>query len=159
MQFAITEIFQNNEKSTVKLFFNLKTQALAMFNRLLITYPAEVVQFIASNMNIEDFLITYVLNMDFISSEKARRINAFAILIMFDYVPQDVIMRLFEQMMRQIVPEVTHEVERKNMPQKANPEISMRRDVYSARKAELRTKQLYENVDLLSFFKHKIQVS
>ncbi len=132
---------------------------MALFNRLLITNTAEVVQFIASNMNIEDFLLTYILNMDFISSEKARRINAFAILIMFDYVPQDAIVRLFEQMMRQIVPEVTHEIEKKTMPQKNNPEISMRREVYSARKAELRTKQLYENVDLLSFFKHKIQVS
>ena len=132
---------------------------MALFNRLLITNTAEVVQFIACNMNIEDFLLTYILNMDFISSEKARRINAFAILIMFDYVPQDTIMRLFEQMMRQIVPEVTHEVEKKAMPQKNNPEISMRREVYSARKAELRTKQLYENIDLLSFFKHKIQVS
>jgi len=131
---------------------------VALFNRLLITHPTEVVQFIANNMSLEDFLITYVLNMDFISSEKAKRINAFAILILFDYVPHDAIMRLFEQLMRQILPEVTHEVEKKNVPQKSNPEFSMRRDVFSARKAELRTKQLYENVDLLSFFKHKIQV-
>lgn len=107
---------------------------------------------------IETFVQTFLLNMNFISSEKVRRLNAFAILVLLNNLPANLSTHYFEQFMRHVVFEVKSEKFR--VSNQNNGKIHDFRDIesFSKRKGALREKQLYHDIQLDTFFKTQISV-
>lgn len=99
--------------------------------------------------------------MDFISSSKATRVNALALLTILPKYPYQIILNHFERIMKAILPEVMKDVDKKQ----GNPGHGFaktaarqnRMQDWSTRKGQNREQQLYDEVDLLNYFKQNVQ--
>lgn len=101
--------------------------------------------------------------MDFISSVKASRINAFALLTILLKYPYQIILNHFERIMNVVVPEVSKDVDKQQGQgghkfQKTAQRQNRMLD-FSTRKGQNREQQLYDDVNLLGYFKQNVQVS
>ena len=101
--------------------------------------------------------------MDFISSVKASRINAFALLTILLKYPYQIILNHFERIMKVVVPEVLKDVDNQQGQgghkfQKTAQRQNRMLD-WSTRKGQNREQQLYDDVNLLGYFKQNVQVS
>ena len=101
----------------------------------------------------------YLLNMNFISSDKVRRMNAFTVLLLLSKLPLDLLICHFEELMKHVVFEVKAEKFKQLKGQTGKFGMAFK-DVenYSKRKGLLREKQLYQEVQLDVFFKTQIAV-
>ena len=109
--------------------------------------------------DVNEFLKVMVINMDFISSEKAKRLNAFAILILIQTIDPKIIIVHFEGLAKHLIYELKNEYNKKfKNINSSQSSIGFKKEVFSQRKAEIRKKHLYEDVDLLSFFKERMEI-
>lgn len=99
------------------------------------------------------------MNMDFIHSDKVRRINALTILLVISKIPTDLVIRNFESLMKHVVFEARGEKIKKVSNEKMNTRFLKKADLFSKRKAVLREKQLYQNIKLDVYFKVQMTVS
>ena len=102
----------------------------------------------------------YLLNMNFISSDKVRRMNAFTILVLLSKLPTHLLLANFDELMKHVVFEVKSEKFKNSKVQPVKFGMAFK-DVenYSKRKGLLREKQLYQDMQLDVFFKAQIGVS
>lgn len=106
-------------------------------------------------MNIDNFIKVYTKNMAYISTPKARKINAIACMALLGSLPVEVSLKYFESFIKEIVPEVYYYINQKKKngeEQKIpNPKTASRR------KKSLRAKQNYTELDLHLLLKNTIR--
>ena len=141
----------------------LITQSVSMFNRFFMINSKEILAFIESNVNLEQFLNIWIelLVTDIISSKKAQKISAVALLYAMSNLPAKFIIPKFTVVMQNIVREVFRFVDERTGQVSSNPMDRGHLDRsrgYSHRKAELRSLHMFNEVNLLSVFKETMAV-
>lgn len=158
LQLACEEIMLVPKSISEQGLMNLRTGVISIVNRFLLIKGEEFLEYVSTKVNVNQFLLRWAENMEYICSKKAQKINALAIFKTINVCDPNLILPIFDKLMIQAVPEVYMAVE---MPLKKNNNRTRtlsREQGFSHRKAELQNLQLYDEVNMLEIFKTSLGV-
>ena len=138
---------------------SFKNQIMTVANRFIILSPQLFTQLLAAEQVAQhEFLAVWLQNMvtiitkHYLSSKFALKINALAILQYLTQLPFTLFLHQFANLIKFVSPQL-------NIHQQNAQQNKIRDKKISTRKEELRATQQYQDVNIVSLFKDKIQVS
>ncbi|KAL4479579.1 hypothetical protein ABPG72_018565 [Tetrahymena utriculariae] len=166
MKLLIKDLSNTNIDKTNQSIPSYRAILQTIFNRFLIENFGAIIEFIKQcGMNIDAFMETWFMNMEFTESKNTSKINTIAVLTILPHISGQMFQKYFGYALKRMLPDIHTYLDLLAGNKTEKPQntfaVRSRKDekVASARKKALRQTQLYENVNLVQFFKTQIQVA
>lgn len=155
---ACCEIINCDKDIAVPGNMKLRSMTLPFFNRLLIGFGAELLNYAKERCSIDSFIDKWIYSMQYLNNAKTRKENAVAILGMIQIAPVSVVSKKFETLMTHVVPVVFNFIdEQQGFKPKERPQVKNRMDSYSERKEMMLRDSVVDHVNILDTFKDSIR--
>lgn len=152
------QILEASKDIAVQGIMKLRSITLPFFNTLLITRGVDLLAYIQSKVNIDQFLEKWVDSMPYLNNAKTRRENAVAVIGVVQSAPALSVAKLFEALMGYAVPAVFQYLdERQGFKPKERPVVKRRMDSYSERREALAKESVIDSFDVLQLFQHAVK--
>ena len=106
------------------------------------------------DVDLDNFVNVYTKNMGYLSSQKARKINCIACIRLLTVLPIDIVVKYFERIIKEVVPEVYYFINEKKNKIETRKNLNLRH--FSKRKKEIRGRNVFKEVDLVGLLKDGI---
>ena len=158
LELSCNEILKADKDIAVSGIMKLRSITLPFFNRLLISFGKDVVNYVKESCSFETFLEKWLYSMQYLNNSTTRKENVVAILGMVQMAPAKMISKIFEDLMREVVPVVFNYIdEQQGFKPNERPQVKNRMDSYSERKESLLKNSIVDGINILTAFKDSIK--